>query len=97
MVPFGFTNAPATFMCLMNNVFNKFMDMLALVLLDGILIYSKNEEEHVEHLRLTLKFPTKHKLYAVLRNYDFYEEEFIIWVTLSQIEEYLVILKRLRP
>ena len=67
MVSFGFTDAPATSMCLMNNVFGKFLDRLVLVFLDGILIYSKNEEEHVEHLRLTLKLLRKHKLYAGLR------------------------------
>ena len=48
------TNAPATFMCLMNNVFSKYLDRFALVFLYGILIYFKNEEEHVEHLSLTL-------------------------------------------
>ena len=74
VLSFGFTNEPATSMCLMNNVFSKFLDRLVLVLLDGILIYSKNEEEHVEHLRLNLKFLRKHKLYAGLRNYDFYED-----------------------
>ena len=55
MVSFGFTNAPATFMCLMNNVCSKYLDRFVLVFLDGILIYYENEEEHVEHLRLTLK------------------------------------------
>ena len=48
VVPFGFTNAPATFMCLMNSVFSKYLDKFSLVVLDGILFYSKNEEEHVE-------------------------------------------------
>ena len=56
MVPFGFMDAPATCMCLMNSVFSKYLDKFFLVLLDGILIYSKNEEEHVEHLRMTLNF-----------------------------------------
>ena len=49
VVSFGFINEPTISMCLMNNVFSKFLDRLVLVLLDGILIYSKNEEEHVEH------------------------------------------------
>ena len=49
VVPFGFINAPDTFMCLVNNVFSKYLDRFVLVFLDGILIYSKNEEEHVEH------------------------------------------------
>ena len=60
MVSFGFTNAPATSMYLMNNVFSKFLDMLVIFLLNGILTHSKNEEEHVEHLRLILKLLRKH-------------------------------------
>ena len=51
-------------MCLMNNVFSKFLDRLVLVVLDDILIYSKNEEEHEEYLRLTLQLLREHKLYA---------------------------------
>ena len=61
MVPFGITNTTATFMCLMNGVFNRYIDKFVLVLLDDILIYSKNEEEHEEHLRLTLKLLRDHK------------------------------------
>ena len=46
VVPFGVTNALATFMCLMNSVFNRYLDNFVLVILDDILIYYKNEEEH---------------------------------------------------
>ena len=55
MVPFGLTNALATFTYLMNSVFSRYLDKFVLVFLDDILVYSKNEEEHANHLRLTLQ------------------------------------------
>ena len=60
MVPFGLTNAPTTFLCLMNDVFSKYLDKFVLVFLDDILVYSKNEEEHEENLRLTLQVLGEH-------------------------------------
>ena len=44
VVPFGLTNAPATFMCLMNSVFSKYLKIFVLVFLDDRLILSKNDE-----------------------------------------------------
>ena len=74
VVPFGLTNAPATFMCLMNSVFSRHLEKFVLVFPDDILVYSKNEEEHGEHLRLTLQFLREHCLYAKLSKCDFYKD-----------------------
>jgi hypothetical protein len=51
---FGLTNAPAYFMYLMNMVFMEYLDKCVVVLIDDILVYSRSEEEHEEHLRLAL-------------------------------------------
>src|SRR3954470_14334111 len=64
VMSFGFTNAPATFSRLMNSIFMEYLDKFVVVYLDDILIYSKNEEEHAEHLRLILSKLREHKLYA---------------------------------
>ena len=73
-VPFGLTNAPATFMFLMNSSFNTYLDTFVLVFLDDIIIYSKNEAEHEENLKLVFQFLREHKLYAKLRKCDFYKD-----------------------
>jgi hypothetical protein len=64
VMPMGVTNAPGTFMALMNRVFSPFLDKFVVVFLDDILVYSKSEEEHEEHLRIVLQTLRKEKLYA---------------------------------
>lgn len=55
MTPFGLTNAPAAFMDLMNKVFRPYLDRFVIVFIDDILVYSRSQEEHAEHLRTILQ------------------------------------------
>ena len=74
-MPFGFTNTLATFMNIMNNVLSKFLDKFVLVFIYDILIYSKNEVEHEDHLWNVLKTFREHQLYMKLSKCDFYKRE----------------------
>eukprot|EP00253_Pinus_taeda_P014588 PITA_14588 len=75
VLPFGLTNAPATFMCLMNNLFHPYLDQFVLIFIDDILIYSRTIEEHYEHLRIVLQTLREHQLYAKFSKCDFFKEE----------------------
>jgi hypothetical protein len=52
---FGLTNAPTYFMYLMNTVFMEYLDKFVMVFIDDLLVYSRSEEEHEEHLHLALQ------------------------------------------
>ena len=69
---FGLTNAPAFFMYLMNSVFMPELDKFVVVFIDDILIYSKNDEEHAQHLRIVLARLREHKLYAKFSKCEFW-------------------------
>jgi hypothetical protein len=62
-VPFGLTNAPSTFQCVMDQVLQPFLRKLVVVFLDDILIYSNSLEEHMEHIQLMLNTLRQHQLY----------------------------------
>ena len=74
-MPFGLTNAPAAFMDLMHRVFQPYLDQFVVVFIDEILIYSKTEEEHEDHLRTVLQALREHQLYAKFSKCKFWLTE----------------------
>ena len=72
VLSFGLTNAPAVFMDLMNRVFKPFLDMFVIVFIDDILVYSRSEEEHADHLRTVLRVLQHQKLYAKFSKCEFW-------------------------
>ncbi|KAL0540220.1 hypothetical protein IC582_024453 [Cucumis melo] len=72
VMSFGLTNAPTVFMDLMNRVFREFLDTFVIVFIDDILIYSKTEAEHEEHLRIVLQTLRDKKLYTKFSKCEFW-------------------------
>ena len=63
-------------MCLMNSVLHPYLENFVIVFFDDILIYSKNEEEHAEHLEEVLILLSEHQSYAKLSKYSFFQTKF---------------------
>jgi hypothetical protein len=72
---FGLTNAPAHFMYLMDSVFMSELDKFGMVFIDDILIYSKSEEEHAQHIWIILQWLHDHQLYAKFSKCAFWLKE----------------------
>ncbi|GKC35849.1 putative reverse transcriptase domain-containing protein [Tanacetum coccineum] len=83
VMSFGLTNAPVVFMDLMNRVCKPYLDKFVIVFIDDILIYSRNKEEHANHLRRILELLKKEKLYAKFSKCDF-------WISIVQFLGHLI-------
>nr|GEZ93066.1 putative reverse transcriptase domain, aspartic peptidase domain protein [Tanacetum cinerariifolium] len=75
VMPFGLTNTLAIFMDLMNRVCRPYFDKFIILFIEDILIYSKTQEKHVEHLRMVLELLKKEKLYAKFSKCEFWLRE----------------------
>ncbi|GJZ47761.1 putative reverse transcriptase domain-containing protein [Tanacetum coccineum] len=83
VMPFGLTNAPAVFIDLINRVCKPYLDKFVIIFIDDILIYSRNKEEHLNHLRIILELLRKEKLYAKFSKCDF-------WISIVQFLGHLI-------
>ncbi|GKE35559.1 putative reverse transcriptase domain-containing protein, partial [Tanacetum coccineum] len=83
VMPFGLTNAPAVFMDLMNRMCKPYLDKFVIVFIDDILIYSRNEEEQANHLRIILELLRKEELYAKFSKCNF-------WIRIVQFLGHLI-------
>nr|GEU80097.1 putative reverse transcriptase domain-containing protein [Tanacetum cinerariifolium] len=81
VMPFSLTNTAAVFMDLINRVCGPYLDKFVIVFINDILIYSRNKEEHANHLRIILELLIREKLYAKFSKCDF-------WTTIVQFLEH---------
>ena len=86
VMPFGLTNAPAVFMALMNKVFRPYLYKFVIVFIDDILVYSQDEEEHANHLRLVLQTLREKQLYAKFNKCEFWLDQVVFLGHIVSVE-----------
>lgn len=93
VMSFGLTNAPTHFMYLMNSVFIPELDKFVVVFIDDILVFSKNEEEHADHLRIVLQRLREHHLYANFSKCEFWLKKYL-FSDMSYLRKALKLIRR---
>ena len=71
VMSFGLTNAPVSFMELMNRVFQSYLDWFVIVFIDDIFVYLKNEGEHLDHLSMVLQVLKENQIFSKYRKCEF--------------------------
>jgi hypothetical protein len=86
MMSYGLTNAPAYYMDLMNTDFMEYLEKFVVVFIDGVLVYSKSEEEHEEHLYLVWQKLQDPRLYIKISMCEFWMKQvsFLSYVILEE-------------
>ncbi|TYK16315.1 DNA/RNA polymerases superfamily protein [Cucumis melo var. makuwa] len=77
VMPFGLSNAPSTFMRLMNQVLYPFLNQFIVVYFDDILVCSSSREDHLQHLRKLFQVLTEIELYINPKKYTFLTKEIV--------------------
>lgn len=71
VMSFGLTNAPTTFMDLMNMVFLEYLDSFVIVCVDVFLVYSRSEKDHMGHLRVVSQSLKEHQIFTKYSKCEF--------------------------
>ena len=73
VITFRLINAAMKVMCMMNNIFSRYLNKLVFLFIDDILVYSKSKEEHEENFCIVLQVLREHQLYAKFSKCEFYK------------------------